>query len=204
MASEQASPAAPAATDGRDFSTTPLRQLRLADLQPRDKIAPNFRLYELSLSDLASRRNIDNSIQDEDVLHAAIHLTREVLQPIRNAFGSFTPNSVYRGQALERALKNKPASWISTSQHAEGRACDVEIVARPTLELAEWAAKNLATFDQIICECYDPRQGPNSGWVHISLVPPGRGINRRQVLSYVVDPGSGRLVYVKGLQATGL
>ena len=66
-------------------------------------------------------------------------LSRHVLQPIRDAFGSFTPNSVYRGQALERALKNKPATWLSTSQHATGEACDIEIVGMATLELAAWA-----------------------------------------------------------------
>jgi epoxyqueuosine reductase len=58
----------------------------------------------------------------------------------------------------------------------------------------------LPDFDQIICECYDPRKGPNSGWVHVSLLPPGAGRNRRQVLSYVVDAASGRLVYVDGLR----
>lgn len=190
--------------DGQDFSTTPLKQLSLAALQPRDHIAPNFRLYELSLSDLAVRRSIDNAIRDEDVLRASVHLARTVLQPIRAAFGRFTPNSVYRSHALERALKNKPASWISTSQHAEGRACDVEIVGMATIDLAIWARDHLEDFDQIICECHDPRLGPNSGWVHISLLPPGRGKNRRETLSYVVDPVSGQLVYVRGLEPTRL
>lgn len=190
--------------DAQDHSRTPLDQLRLARLQPMDHIAPNFRLYELTWSETAARRQIDNRIDNDEVLRAAVHLTRQVLQPLRNRYGSFTPNSVYRGQALERALKAKPASWISTSQHTEGRACDVEIVALPTLDLARWASENLPEFDQIICECYDPRKGPNSGWVHISLVPPGRGRNRRQVLSYVVDAASGQLVYVTGLQATAM
>jgi Peptidase M15 len=185
---------------GKDLTNAPLASLRAADLDPQDRIAPNFLVYELSVSELADRRGIDNRIADDEALRSAVHLARHVLQPIRDAFGGFTPNSVYRSQALERQLKDKPASWISTSQHTEGRACDVEIVARPTLELAQWASTNLADFDQIICECYDPRKGPNSGWVHISLLPPGRGRNRRQVLSYVVDPGSGRLVYVNGLQ----
>jgi len=185
---------------GQDRSTTPLAQLRVDGLDPQDHIAPNFRVYELSLSELADRRGIDNRITDDETLRAAVHLARSVLQPIRAAFGGFTPNSVYRGQALERQLKDKPASWISTSQHTEGCACDVEIVGKPTLDLAAWARDNLPEFDQIICECYDPRKGPNSGWVHISLLPPGRGTNRRQVLSYVVEPGSGRLVYVNGLQ----
>ncbi len=191
----KAPPAAP------DFSATPLADIRLAGLDPRALIAPNFRVYELTRSDLASRRGIPNGFASEAELHAAIHLARHVLQPVRDAFGSYTPNSVYRGQALERALKNKPATWLSTSQHATGEACDIEIVGMATLELAAWARDHLADFDQIICECYDPRQGPNSGWVHVSLKAPGSGANRRQCLSYVADPASGRLVYVHGLTA---
>lgn len=187
---------------GRDLSNTPLQDLRIAELDPQDRIAKHFRLYELTVSETADRQRIDNRIPDDAGLRSAVHLARAVLDPVREAFGSFSPNSVFRSQALERSLKAKPSSWISTSQHAEGRACDIEIVAKPTLELAAWASTTLAEFDQIICECYDPRKGPNSGWVHISLLPPGAGRNRRQVLSYVLDPGSGRLVYVNGLQAS--
>ncbi len=193
-------PRAPAAAP--DLSATPLERIHLAGLDPRALIAPNFRVYELTRSDLASRRGIANGFASEAELRAAIHLARHVLQPVRDAFGSFTPNSVYRGQALERALKNKPATWLSTSQHATGEACDIEIAGMATLELAAWARDHLADFDQIICECYDPRQGPNSGWVHVSLRAPGSGANRRQCLSYVADPASGRLVYVHGLTAT--
>ncbi|MEJ6003338.1 D-Ala-D-Ala carboxypeptidase family metallohydrolase [Paucibacter soli] len=187
---------------GQDLSKTALAQLRCATVHPEDLIAPNFRLYELSVSELAARRGIDNAIHDDATLRSAVHLAREVLQPIRDRFGRFTPNSVYRSQALERLLKDRPASWISTSQHCEGRACDVEIAGMATLELARWASTQLPDYDQIICECYDPRQGPNSGWVHISLLPSGTGSkNRRQLLSYVVDAASDRLVYVQGLQA---
>ncbi len=184
-----------------DYSRTPLDDIPLASLPPRALIAPNFRMYELTKSDLAARHGIDNGFASEAELRAAIHLARNVLQPIRDAFGSFSPNSVYRSQRLERALKNKPASWLSTSQHAKGEACDIEIVGKPTLELAAWAKAHLADFDQIICECYDPAKGPNSGWVHISLKPPGTGANRQQCLSYVRDTTSGRLVYVNGLSA---
>jgi hypothetical protein len=184
-----------------DLSQTTVSEITLIDLDPRTLIAPNFRAYELTQSELAARRGIPNGFANEQHLRAAIHLARQVLQPVRAAFGSFTPNSVYRSQALERALKNKPATWVSTSQHAVGEACDLEIVGMATLELAAWARDNLADFDQIICECYDPSKGPNSGWVHVSLCLPGQGTNRRQCLSYVPDPVSGRLVYVDGLQA---
>lgn len=193
--------AAPKLTEAPDLTTTPLDKISFKELNPRALIAPNFRVYELTKSDLASRRAIDNDFTSEQHLRAAIHLARHVLQPIRDKFGSFTPNSVYRSQALERVLKNKPTTWLSTSQHARGEACDIEIVGMATLALASWARDHLADFDQIICECYNPRQGPNSGWVHISLKAPGQGPNRRQCLSYVPD-ASGRLVYVSGLQAT--
>jgi Peptidase M15 len=181
-------------------SRTKLENLHLASLDPQDLIAPNFRLYELTRSELASRSRIDNSLPGDRELRAAVSLARRVLQPIRAAFGSFTPNSVFRSQELERKLKDRPAGWISTSQHTQGCACDVEIAGKTTLELAQWAADHLPEYDQIICECYDPRKGPNSGWVHISLKTPELGANRRKLLSYIRDPDSGQWVYVDGLR----
>lgn len=186
--------------DGRTLTDTPLSALTLAGVEPLDLVAPNFRVYELTRSETAVRQRIANGFAGDEDLRCAVHLARTVLQPIRDRFGPFSPNSVFRSQALERALKNRPSSWISTSQHTQGRACDVEIPGVPTLELARWAAEHLPAFDQIICECYDPRQGPNSGWVHVSVLPPGRGTNRRETLSYVLDKATQRLVYVRGLE----
>lgn len=167
---------------------------------PQDRVSRNFRVYELNVSELAARRGIHNAFTGAKTLRAAVYLCRNVLQPLRDRFGRFSPNSVFRSQALERALKKKPASWRSKSQHTKGQACDVEIPGMPTLDLARWAAEHLE-FDQIICECYDPRKGPNSGWVHISLRAPGGGANRGQLLSYVFDPRERRYVYVEGLRA---
>lgn len=190
------------ATSTVDRKNEPISQFTLANVSHDTRIAPNFLVYELTRSELADRRGIDNHFASDQELRAAIHLAREVLQPIRNKFGSFTPNSVFRGHPLERALKNKPASWLSTSQHSRGEACDIEIVGMSTLALANWAKDNLKDFDQIICECYDPAKGPNSGWVHISLKAPGSGENRRQLLSYIADHG--KMVYVPGLRATAI
>lgn len=183
-----------------DRHQEPLKDLSLQTIHPEDLIAPNFQIYELTKSELASRLGIANNFSNDEELRAAVNLVRNVLQPIRNKFGRFTPNSVFRSQALERALKHKPSGWISTSQHATGCACDVEIPGKSTLDLAEWAKDNLPDYDQIICECYDPREGPNSGWVHISLKPPRQGSNRKQLLSYVRDTDTGRMVYVQGLR----
>ena len=186
---------------GKNLSSRSLAKLEIATLEPDDKIAKNFQFYELFASETAARQHINNNMTEDDTLRAAVNLARKVLQPIRDEFGSFSPNSVYRSQALERALKRKPMSWISGSQHTMGCACDVEIAGVPTLDLAEWASINIAKFDQIICECYDPRNGPNSGWVHISMLPPTRHDETRgQLLSYIADPQSGRYIYVNGLQ----
>lgn len=190
---------APAAAPTADRRDDPISAFTLANISHDTRIAPDFLVYELTRSELADRRSIPNDFPSDNELRAAIHLAREVLQPIRDKFGRFTPNSVFRGNPLERALKNKPASWISTSQHARGEACDIEIVGMSTLDLANWAKVNLKDFDQIICECYDPAKGPNSGWVHISLKAPGTGENRKQLLSYIADHG--KMVYVPGLIA---
>lgn len=185
-----------------DHSRTPLARMSRATLAPQDHVSPNFRYYELTVSEIAARSGVDNGFETDEQVRAAVYLARHVLQPIREHYGRFTPNSVFRSQALERALKNKPRSWISTSQHTTGRACDVEVPGIATLELARWASEKLPKgFDQIICECYDPRQGPNSGWVHISLLPPGAGRNRGKLTSYVRDAKTGRYIYVDGLRA---
>lgn len=183
-----------------DRSTAPIETIKLQGLDPRDLIAPNFRVCELTKSEVASRLGIDNSFPSDAELQAAVYVARNVLQVMRDKLGGFSPNSVFRSQATERALKQKPAGWISTSQHTQGCACDVEIPGKSTLELARWVRDNLADYDQIICECFDPRQGPNSGWVHVSLKAPDKGANRRQLLSYIRDPASGQWIYVPGLK----
>ena len=170
-----------------------------AQAQPGDRVSKNFELYELTRSELAQRLRIDNGFAATLELRAAVNLCREVLQPLRDEFGRFSPNSVYRCQGLERALKKKPASWKSASQHCAGEAADVEIPGMATLELARWVERNLK-FDQLICECYDPRQGPNSGWVHISLKASGTGANRGELLSYVFDSRRRVFAYVDGLR----
>ena len=168
---------------------------------PQDRVSANFRFYELTRSELAERSAIPNGFESADQVRAAVHLCRSVLQPLRDEFGRFSPNSVFRSQALERALKSRPPRWQSPSQHCLGQACDVEIPGMATLELARWASQNLP-FDQIICECYDPAQGANAGWVHISLRPPGGLANRKELLSYVRAARGGGFIYVAGLRPT--
>ena len=165
---------------------------------PNAKVSANFRLHELTKSEIATRNMIDNSFSGVDSLRAAVYLCREVMQPVREQFGSYSPNSVFRSQALERALKKKGDDWLSASQHTRGEACDIEVIGHDNRALAEWIQENLR-FDQLILECFNPAKGPNSGWVHVSLKPPGRGPNRGQVLSYIYAASKRRFIYVQGL-----
>jgi hypothetical protein len=185
-----------------DLSAVPIADLELASSSFEDRLSRFFTLRELIRSDVAARNAIDNRFQEVAHLRAAAQLARNVLDFVRSEHGPFAPNSVYRSQAVERVLKKKPHNWKSDSQHTLGEACDIEIAGLPTLELAKWAAEKLPAFDQLICECFDPREGPNSGWVHISLRSPGATPNRRQLLSYVKHPATGKYVYVEGLRAS--
>ncbi|MEK6210046.1 MAG: D-Ala-D-Ala carboxypeptidase family metallohydrolase [Pseudomonadota bacterium] len=165
---------------------------------PDDLVAPHFKFHELTKSEQASRLGIDNTFAAAREARAAVFLCRNVLEPVRERFGSFSPNSVFRCQDLERALKKKRSDWVSKSQHTLGQACDIEVPGLPNVELAQWVIDNLE-FDQVILECYNPKEGVNSGWVHVSRLPPEQGTNRRQVLSYVWNRREGGYVYVEGL-----
>jgi Peptidase M15 len=180
-----------------------LSQLPLAEFPrraaPDDLVSPHFTFYELTKSELAARLGIDNSFPGVKEARAAVFLCRNVMEPVREQFGPYSPNSVFRGQDLERALKKKRSDWVSKSQHTLGQACDIEVPNLPNAELAHWVIDNLE-FDQVILECYNPKEGPNSGWVHISCLPPDQVTNRRQVLSYVWDRREQDYVYVDGLR----
>jgi len=81
-------------------------------------------------------------------------------------------SSGYRSGELCIAIGSKP-----TSQHAEGKAADIEVVGVDNKELAQWIKDNLE-YDQLILEFY--RDGePDSGWVHVSW---NTGENRNQSL----------------------
>lgn len=172
-----------------------------ADAEPEDLVSKNFLFIELTKSEIATRQGIANGFPSVNELRCAVYLCRNVLQPVREKFGRYTPNSVFRSQDLERALKNMPSSWRSDSQHTIGQACDIEVLAATNMKLARWVRDNLE-FDQLILECYSAEEGPNSGWVHISVRPPGHGNNRKQILSYVKNPQTRKFEYVQELVET--
>ena len=138
------------------------------------KLGNYFWLSEMTRSQTALRRNIDNTPSTEEVENLR-DLVYYVLDPIRDHFRlPVTVNSGFRCQELNNALGSKP-----TSQHTQGKAADIEIVTVNNLDLAKWIRDNM-DFDQLILEFHTVGD-PRSGWVHVSWNEKDK--NRRQVLT---------------------
>src|SRR5258706_13272994 len=84
---------------------------------PDDLVTPHFKFYELTKSELGARLGVDNSFPGVKEARAAGFLCRNVMEAVREQFGSYSPNSVFRSQDLELALKKKRRDWVSNTQH---------------------------------------------------------------------------------------
>ena len=151
------------------------------------QLSEHFNLKEFTKSETAIRKRIDNTPNLEHTNNLKI-VCEKILEPVRKHFGKpVRINSGYRGPALNTAVGGS-----AKSQHCNGEAVDFEIDGLANPELAKWVAEN-CDFDQIILEFYDPKEGPNSGWVHASY---SKGKNRKQKLTAVTV--SGKTVYKPG------
>ena len=143
------------------------------------QLSQNFSLIELTKSQTAERKGIDNtpSTEHQENLKS---LCTNVLQPVRDHFERVVSvSSGYRSEELCLAIGSK-----TTSQHAKGQAADFEIYSLSNKELADWINKNL-DYDQLILE-YWKEEDPNSGWVHCSYKSEG---NRKQYLKAYKEKG---------------
>jgi len=143
------------------------------------KLSNNFSLQELTKSQTAERKGIDNTPSEEHQENLK-SLCMNVLQPIRDHFGKVvTVSSGYRSPELCTAIGSK-----TTSQHAKGEAADFEIFGVSNKELADWIHNNI-NYDQLILEYWN-ESDPNSGWVHCSF---SQGDNRKQYLRAYKENG---------------
>ena len=144
------------------------------------QLSTNFSLLELTKSQTAERKDIDNtpSTEHQENLES---LCTHVLQPIRDHFSRVVSiSSGYRSEELCLAIGSK-----ITSQHAKGEAADFEIFGVSNKELADYINENLE-YDQLILE-YWQESDPNSGWVHCSY---SENNNRKQYLKAFKIDGS--------------
>ena len=133
-------------------------------------LSKNFSLLELTKSQTAERKGIDNKPTAEHIENM-VALCENILQPVRDQYGSFIVSSGYRCPELCIAIGSS-----KDSQHAKGQAADFEVAGVSNYKLASWIEENLE-FDQLILECFT---GGNTGWIHCSYVPDGR----KETLTY--------------------
>jgi len=144
------------------------------------KLSKNFSLAELTKSQTATRKGIDNTPSPTHQNNLKL-LCTHVLQPVRDHFSRVVSvSSGYRSEELCLAIGSK-----TTSQHAKGQAADFEIYGLSNKELADYIHQNLE-YDQLILE-YWKEEDPNSGWVHCSYKSEG---NRKQYLKAYKENGS--------------
>ena len=143
-------------------------------------LTKNFSLVELTKSQTAERKGIDNTPSTEHQENLK-RLCESILQRVRDHFGRVVSvSSGYRSVDLCVAIGSS-----TNSQHAKGEAADFEIFGVSNKELADWINENL-TYDQLILE-YWKEEDPNSGWVHCSYKSEG---NRKQYLRAYKENGS--------------
>ena len=122
----------------------------------------NFTLSELTKSDTAIRKGINNNPSAVQVEKLKT-LCEKILQPVRDHFGRVKITSGYRSVELCAAIGSS-----ARSQHAKAEAADFECPGVDNAELADWIHRELP-YDQLILEFYTPGE-PNSGWIHCSWI----------------------------------
>ena len=114
-----------------------------------NQITKNFTLSELTYSDTAKAKKLDNTPTEIEYNNMK-NLCENVLQPLRDALGKpIRVNSCYRGKQLNEAVGGS-----KTSQHCKGQAADIEIIGMSNYDLACYIRDNF-DFDQLILEFTD-------------------------------------------------
>lgn len=136
-----------------------------------------FTLSELTSSDTARRRGIDNT-PSVDAIFNLNRLVADILDPLREAYGKpIRITSGYRSPAL-----NKAVGGVKTSHHQSGMA--VDIVGTPNTpaenrELFTLVQRLKLPYTQLIHEKGTPATGP--AWIHIGYDP----ADTRQQILYI-------------------
>lgn len=142
-------------------------------------LTPHFSLAELTASDTAVARKIDNT--PTPAITANLMRLAGVLERVRDLAGApIKVSSGYRAPALNKAIGGS-----ATSAHVFGLAADISTSAMSPKVLASLIRDSKIPFDQLIYE---------GTWVHIGL---SAGKPRRQVLTAKFGPGG--TTYVNGI-----
>jgi len=154
-------------------------------------LSKNFTLNELTKSETATRLDIDNTPNDEQIESLRL-LCENILQPVRDHFGK--PVRISSGFRCAELNSSPAVGGSKTSDHCKGQAADIEIDGVANPDLAQWIMDNL-TYSQLILEFYEQGK-PSSGWVHVSYNP--EKLIKQELTAVKV---AGKTQYLQGLQA---
>lgn len=153
------------------------------------KLSMYVSLAEVTRSDMAKRKGIDNSPTAEHLENLKV-ICEEVFDKVREHFGvPIFISSGYRSAALNKAIGGS-----ATSDHNNGRALDLDQDGHgngvTNADVFKFIKDNLE-FDQLIWEFGTDK---NPDWVHVGY---RKGANRKQILKAVKTGGKTSYVAYK-------
>lgn len=122
------------------------------------KIGKYFTLEEMTRSQIATRKGLDNSPSPAQI-DAMVLLVAKVLDPLREATGR--PISVSSG--FRSYEVNQAVGGALNSQHTLGEAADITVAGQTIAQTIEFIRSIKLPFDQLIDEY--------GNWVHVSYGP---------------------------------
>jgi zinc D-Ala-D-Ala carboxypeptidase len=129
-------------------------------------LTKNFTLAEMTFSQTATRNNIRNIPDDQDIKNLKL-LCQKILQPLRDNLGKpIKVTSGYRSPILNKAIGGS-----TNSQHTLGQAADIIVPGLTARQICRKIIDLKLPYDQLILE-FD-------SWCHVSY----GNRHRRQILT---------------------
>lgn len=145
------------------------------------KLSENFTLDEMTVSETAARRGLDNT-PDAAALENLKRLAA-FLEDVRSLIGRpIHINSAYRSPAV-----NASVGGSKTSQHCLGLAADLRVNGMTPDQVVRAIRASGLVYDQLIREFSNPKTG--GGWTHVSI-PQENKAARKQAL--IIDSSGTR------------
>lgn len=131
-------------------------------------LSPNFTLEELTVSEIAQRKNLDNTPNATET--ANLVRTAELLEQVRALLNKpILVNSAFRSKPVNDAVGSK-----DSSQHRIGCAADIRVPGMTPKQVVQACIDGGIPFDQIIEEF--------GSWTHISVPNTKDTAPRKQAL----------------------
>ena len=131
-------------------------------------LSPNFTLEELTASEIAQRKGLDNTPNASEV--ANLVRTAELLEQVRALLNKpILVNSAFRSKPVNDAVNSK-----DSSQHRIGCAADIRVPEMTPKQVVQACIDGGIPFDQIIEEF--------GSWTHISVPNTKDTAPRKQAL----------------------